>query len=66
MCSPRTKMQEGHEVRGPSVLKMSDDDGWEVIGDSAPWLKNPPPRSIKLKIVYEALLEGRIEWGSEW
>ena len=43
-----------------------DDEGWQIVGSEDPQLKNPPPRSIKLKIVYEALLEGRIEWGPEW
>lgn len=43
-----------------------DDEGWKVVGGDDPEYKNPKPRSIKLKIVYEALLEGRIEWGPEW
>ncbi len=43
-----------------------DDGEWQIVGSDDPQLKNPPPRSIKLHIKYEALLEGRIEWGSEW
>lgn len=45
----------------------SDDDGWVTVKPYVdPDMVNPPPRTIKLKIVYEALLEGRIEWGPEW